>query len=36
MSKTPHRVKKLIRRWEGREGGAERANYDMFLSWYPK
>jgi type I restriction-modification system DNA methylase subunit len=32
MSQAPDPVEKFIRRWEGQEGGAERANYAMFLS----
>ncbi|MCB5945838.1 DNA methyltransferase, partial [Acidocella sp. KAb 2-4] len=32
MSQTPDPVEKFIHRWEGQEGGAERANYALFLS----
>lgn len=32
MSQAPDPVEKFIHRWEGQEGGAERANYAMFLS----
>ncbi len=32
MSLTPDPVEKFVHRWEGQEGGAERANYAMFLS----
>ncbi len=32
MNQTPDSVEEFIKRWEGHEGGAERANYGMYLS----